>query len=222
MKKNKILGYIILTIIFVFFNIIAFVVPTYKTLTFWIAYVFTTIAFITQIFIWKVAFNSAETLKIKFLSLQIIHIGLVYLIVQVITFAIFMAVPIIPSWIAIIVFALIAGISAICIISSQGGKDEIKRVEEKVQQKTMFIKKLQSDIEFISHSEQDAEVKQALSNLAESVRYSDPMSNQALSQIEASITEKVDELKTSDNRLTIINDINTLLFERNIKCKMLK
>ena len=53
MKKNSTKGYVILGIIFALISIIAFVVPTMKTATFWIAYVFTTIAIVAQIVIWK-------------------------------------------------------------------------------------------------------------------------------------------------------------------------
>ena len=47
MKKNKGMAYAVLAIAFVLFNVIAFAVPTAKTATFWIAYVFTVIAFDT-------------------------------------------------------------------------------------------------------------------------------------------------------------------------------
>ena len=57
MKKNKGMAYAVLAIAFVLFNVIAFAVPTTKTATFWTAYAFTTIAFASQIVIWKFAFK---------------------------------------------------------------------------------------------------------------------------------------------------------------------
>ena len=116
-RGDKMLGYIIIAIIFLFFNIITFVIPTDKTLTFWISYVFTDIAFIAQIFIWKSLLNSLESSMRTFVSLLMVCIGLGYLIVQVIAFAIFMAFPTIPSWISIISCLLIIGISTICILA---------------------------------------------------------------------------------------------------------
>ena len=91
MKKNKGMAYAILAIAFVLFNVIAFAVPTAKTATFWIAYAFTTIAFASQIVIWKFAFKSADTLKSKFLGIPLISVGITYLIIQIIAFAVFMA-----------------------------------------------------------------------------------------------------------------------------------
>ena len=71
MKKNSTKGYIILGILFALVSIFAFAVPTIKTATFWIAYVFTAVAFVAQIFIWKTALGKEETLKSKFLGLPL-------------------------------------------------------------------------------------------------------------------------------------------------------
>ena len=135
MKKNKGMAYTALAITFALFNIIAFAVPTAKTSTFWIAYVFTAIAFASQIAIWKFAFKGADTLKSKFLGIPLISVGITYLIIQIIAFGIFMAFPIAPTWIAIVVCALILGISAICLIGTETGREEINRGEEKVEKK---------------------------------------------------------------------------------------
>ena len=139
MKRNKGMAYAVLAIAFVLFNVIAFAVPTVKTATFWIAYAFTAIAFASQIAIWKFAFKGADTLKSKFLGIPLISVGITYLIVQIIAFAIFMALPLMASWIALVVCALILGISAICLIGTETGREEINRVEEKT---CVFVKKL--------------------------------------------------------------------------------
>ena len=57
MMKNKNLGYGFLAILFVLLSAIAFVIPTEKTGTFWVAYIFTGIAIAAQIVIWKNAFG---------------------------------------------------------------------------------------------------------------------------------------------------------------------
>ena len=60
MKKNSTKGYVILCILFALVSIIAFAVPTVKTATFWIAYVFTATAFAAQIIIWNKALGKEE------------------------------------------------------------------------------------------------------------------------------------------------------------------
>ena len=86
MKKNSIKGYLILGILFALVSIIAFAIPTVKTTTFGIAYVFTVVAFAAQIAIWKIALGRKDTLKSKFLGFPVVHVGIVYLIVQIVAF----------------------------------------------------------------------------------------------------------------------------------------
>lgn len=222
MKKNKGMAYAVLAIAFVLFNVIAFAVPTAKTSTFWIAYVFTAVAFASQIAIWKFAFKDADTLKSKFLGIPLISVGITYLILQIIAFVIFMVFPIAPSWIAIVVCALILGISAICLIGTETGREEINRVEEKVEKKVFYIKSLQVDIEMLASAETDADTKAALTKLAEKICFSDPMSNEVLAELEAEITAKVKELKTAENKAEIITVLDSLIIERNKKAKLLK
>ena len=222
MKKNKGMAYAALAIAFVLFNVIAFAVPTAKTATFWIAYAFTAVAFASQIAIWKFAFKGTDTLKSRFLGIPLISVGITYLIVQIIAFAVFMAMPLTASWIAIVVCALILGISAICLIGTETGREEINRVEEKVEKKVFYIKSLQVDVELLASAETDTDTKAALTKLAEKIRFSDPMSNEALADLEAEITAKVKELKIADKKAEIITVIDSLITERNKKAKLLK
>ena len=222
MKKNSVMAYAVLAISFTLFNVIAFVIPTAKTATFWIAYAFTVIAFASQIAIWKVAFNGANTLKSKFLGIPLIPVGITYWIIQIIAFVVFMALPLTASWIAVVVCALILGISAICLIGTEIGREEISRVEEKVEKKVFYIKSLQVDIEMLSSTESDVDTKAALIKLAEKIRFSDPMSSEALAELEAEISAKVKELKTAENKAEIITVLDSLIVERNKKAKLLK
>lgn len=221
MKKNSTKGYVILGILFTLVSIIAFAVPTLKTATFWIAYVFTAAAFAAQIIIWRTALGK-EALKSKFLGFPIVHIGIVYAIIQVIAFAVFLFVPTLPTWSAIVVCPIIAGLSAVCMISADAGRNEIELVEAKVQNKVFYVREMQADIELLADNESDAAVKTALTHLAEKIRFSDPMSNEQLADLENKISIKAAELKTASSKLEIITELNSLLDERNKKCKILK
>lgn len=221
MKKNSTKGYVILGILFALISIIAFAVPTVKTATFWIAYVFTAAAFAAQIIIWRTALGK-ETLKSKFLGFLVVHIGIVYTVIQVIAFAVFMFVPTLPTWSAIVVCSVIAGISAVCMISADAGRNEIERVEVEVQKKVFYIRELQTVVELLTDVETDADTKAALDQLAEKIRFSDSMSSEQLANLENKISAKVLELKTAPNKVEIITELNSLLDERNKKCKIAK
>lgn len=220
--KNKNLGYVVLSILLVFISIIAFVIPTEKTGTFWITYVFTTIAILAQIVIWKNTLGKEDTLKSKFLGLPVIHVGIVYLVVQIVAFAVFTAVPTLPIWSAIVACTSILCFSVVSMIAGEAGRGETEYVESKVQKKVFFIKELQTDVELLIDRETDIEIRTALQQLAEKIRFSDPMSDDTLSKIENTIAERVAELKTESDKMSIIHELDSLLAERNKKAKILK
>ena len=222
MKKENLMSYFVFGIVFSLFNIIAFVIPTDKTATFWTAYAFSVVAFAVQIPLWKIAFDKKDTLKSKFLGIPVIHVGITYLIIQLIAFAIFMIFPTLPVWLAVVVCAIILAISALCVIAGQAGANEINRVEEKIKIKRAFIQFLQVDIEMLAEAETDTETKAALSKLAEKVRFSDPMSSELLGELESRISAKVEEMKIASNKKTLIGEMEILLSERNKKCIILK
>lgn len=222
MKKNSIKGYAILGILLVVISVIAFVVPTEKTMAFWITYAFAVAALTAQIVIWKAALGRDSAMKSKFLGLPTLHIGIVYLLVQLAVFAVFLLFPVIPAWIAVVVCIVIAGASSICMIAADAGWGEIERVEAKVQKKVFYVKSLQADVEALVDRENDSETKAALTQLAEKLRFSDSISHEQLAELEAQIEAKVSELKAAADKAEIIAEILSLLDERNRKCKILK
>lgn len=220
--KKKGTSYIVLTIVFALVNVIAFVVPTTKTATFWVAYAFTVVAFAAQIGVWSFSFKSKDKLKSKFLGIPIIAVGIYYLLVQIIVFTLFLIFPSIPTWIAVIVSAVILGVALICLIGTDVARNEIERVEKKVEKKVFYIKSLQVDIEMLAQSETDSNIKDALNNLVQKVRFSDPMSSDELADLEEQITEKTNELRNAVNKLEVIKTLDLLISERNKKAKLLK
>lgn len=218
MKKNTFAFYFYIGILFALLNVIVFLIPTEKSTAFWISYIFTVVAFASQIAVWKLAHNK----KSKLLAIPTVQAGIVYLIIQLIALAIFIILPSSPIWLTIIVCSIILALFVLVAIASQAGAAEITRVEEKIKDKRAFIQFLQIDIEMLTESEKNAEIKAELKKLAEKVRYSDPMSHETLGDLESRISAKVEEMKTSENKKALIGEIDLLLTERNKKCKILK
>ena len=144
---------------------------------FWIAYIFTVVALAAQIVLWKRTFGHKE-LKSKFLGFPIVHIGIVYLIVQIAVLFVFVFAEKLPAWSALVTCTVIAAMAAIFMIAADVGQTEIEKGEQKVQGKVFYIKNLQVDIEILASAEKDAKTKKALELLAEKIRFSDPMSNE--------------------------------------------
>lgn len=220
--KNRLRGYAVLGILFAAISAIAFAVPTEKTAAFWISYGFTIVALAAQLGIWKAALGREEALKSKFLGFPVLHIGIVYLLLQLAAFVVFLVVPTLPAWGAVAAGAVIAGVSAVCMIAADAGRDEIQRTEVRTQKKVLYIKALQADMELLAKQETDPSTQAALLRLAEAIRFSDPMSHEQLADLEAQLAAKVAELKMTAEKADIITELHSLLDERNKKCKVLK
>lgn len=219
MKKNSTKGYVILGILFALVSVVVFAIPVVKLAAFWIAYAFTAVAFAVQIVIWKATLGKEKTLKSKFLGFPIVHIGLVYLALQVAALGVFRFAGTLPAWSAVVACSVIAGVSAVCVISADVGRGEIERVEEQVREKVFYIRQLQTELELMAEREAAVETKAALARLAEKLRFSDPMSDESLAEIETQIATKISELKTAEDKASRIHEIGLLLDERNRKCK---
>jgi len=219
--KNRKNAYLILAIAFVVFNVIALVIPIERTTSFWIAYAFTILAFVIQPAIWLIAFKDADTLSIKFLGIPIIHIGIVYLILQLVAFTVICIIPV-DSWLSVIVGIVLLGFTLIGVVAANFGKKVISGTDVKVKEKVSYIRTLQAEMELISDAEKDHSIKTELQKLTEAIRYSDPMSDYSLADIEKTISEKVSELKSIGDKSQLISEITNLVAERNKKCKLLK
>ncbi len=220
MMKNKTRGIIILLIAFAVLTAVLLVIPTEESSAFWISYGFSAFAFAVQILIWNIGFKNGESLKSKFLGIPVIHIGTTYLIVQSLLTVVFRFVQV-QSWVSVVVSVVIISIFSVLMISSQAARDEINRVEEKVKAKIGFIRLIQCDVELLANTETDPETKKSLEDLAEKIRFSDPMSNEQLKPIEEKIAGKITELKSSNSKSAVIGEIDSLLAERNSKAKFL-
>lgn len=221
MKKDSVKGYVLIGIIFILITVVSLAIPTSKNAAFWIAYIFTVVALAAQIVLWKRTFGHKE-LKSKFLGFPIVHIGIVYLIIQIAVLFVFVFAEKLPAWSALVTCTVIAAIAAIFMIAADVGRTEIEKVEQKVQGKAFYIKNLQVDIEILASAEKDTKTKERLEQLAEKICFSDPMSNEQLAPLEERIAIAVESLKSSDDKLEIINQLNKLIDERNKKVETLK
>jgi len=219
--KNK-TPYLAIAISFIVFNLIAFIIPSKKTSVFWIAYIFSVIAFGVLCWVWRRAIDRKQDLKSKFLGFPVTYISIVYMIVQTIAFIIFKFVTVLPAWCAVLICALILCISAVCMITTSAGTEIITKTEQKIVVKRQFIKDLQIEVEMLADGETDTSIKQLLNELAKKIRYSDPMSDSSLADLEDELTAKVTSIEHSSDKSTAISEAETLLLKRNKKVKALK
>lgn len=220
-------------ILLVLFNVICFVTPnevagmTKFGGSFWVGYAFITVAFLGQLACAYMAF-SAENTKKFFYRIPLISVSYTGLILTIIFGSLVMAIPGLPDWAGAIICILILGFNAIAVIKASAAADAVESVDNRIKTQTQFIKLLTVDAEGLMNRASDPAVKNACKKVYEAVRYSDPMSNEALSVIEAKITVKMDELASAvgaddaEKAKEIVDEIVILVGDRNKKCKALK
>lgn len=234
MKKNFKFYALIWAIVLAVFNLVVFlvcpVIPGYVInydARFWIAWAFIIAAFIGNLVCAYFAFKS-ENLKKMFYNLPLITVSWSALIAMLAVGCALMLIPNCPAWIAAIVCIVIFAFNAIAVIKAVWAADTVGKVDEKVKTRTAFIKNLTVDAESILARAKSDAVKAECKKVYEAFRYSDTMSNDALSVIEAKITVKMDELATAvgtDDAMKvkeIADELVILVGDRNKKCKALK
>ena len=139
-----------------------------------------------------------------------------------------MLIPGCPAWIAAAVCVVAFALNAIAVLKAVWASGEVQRIDEKVKTQTAFIKNLTVDAESILARAKSEAVKADCRKVYEAVRYSDPMSSEALSVIEAKITAKLDELSSAvgaddaEKVRKIADEIVILVADRNKKCKAMR
>jgi hypothetical protein len=229
LTNNKKMSLAALAIILAIYNIIIFIIPFNRGGGFWTGYGFSMLAILLTAGIVAFAF-SPEGLKSKIYGLPLISVAWRYLIVQLIVGFVQMLLDFIPIpfQYGLALNAIILGACLIGLITVNVGKDEIERIDVKVKEKVFYIKSLQVDVEILVDKTSDATAKKALKDLAETIRYSDPMSSPQLSAVENKIETKTailaESVENSDIEAskTLCNELQQLFAERNRKCKILK
>lgn len=215
------------------FNIIVFLVqpvlPEYVRvydLRFWFVWASVIVAFIGHLVCAYITFKTDSTTKL-FYNIPIIRVSYIGLVIMTISASVCMLIPDFPAWIAIIICAIILAFTVIAVIKATAASDVVSNVDTKVKEKTLFIKSLTVDAENLVSRAKTPEAKEACKKVFEAVRYSDPMSNNALSGVESQITLKLNEFSVAvndgaENVVAIADEVIVLIGDRNRKCKLLK
>lgn len=221
--KNKVL--MILGIIVIAFSVFAFLIPFSKDGVFWTAYIFEIIAILIQIPIFKIAFDNGDTIKSKFLGFPVFRVGYIYLFTQTIVSAALIIiggfVPF-PTCVAIIICTLVLSVALICSISVEAAHKEVQKIEESQKIVTSSMLELRNISSGLPSLTNDQALKAELCKLAESFKYSDPVSSDETVHSESVMKKQLNDLavKLSDGNADIndIHEIQNKLSERNVTC----
>lgn len=233
MKKSIGVYSVIWAICLAVFNVITFVTPneiggvSKFTASFWVGYVFITVAFIGQLVCAFFALK-AENIKKMFYRIPMISISYTGLILMLIAGGIFMAIPTLPEWIGIIVCAIILAFNAIAVIKATAAAEVVGGIDEKVKTQTFFVKSLAADAQSLMASAKSDELRTEAKKVYEAIRYSDPMANDALAELDIQIKRQFnvfsDAVKAEDDELAkeTADALAEIIERRNQECKLLK
>ncbi len=234
MKKNFKYFALIWVVGFVLFNAITFLVPNevfgitrFDKPIFWIAYALIAAAFAMQLVTAYMFAKNNEKEKM-FLKVPVLKIGYSAVVVSLVVGLAFMIFPVLPAWIGAIVCLLVAGYFIIACVRASAVATVVSDVEEKVEQKTSFLRSSTVEAENIMARAASPEVKADAKKVYEAIRYSDPMSAPELESLEREISDGLNDLgqavSSGDNKKVSIISESLLLTikERNGKCRLLK
>lgn len=227
LTKSK-TGFLMILVIFLaIFNVLAFVAPLQREGSFWVGYGFTMLAMVLSFVASGYAFRG-ESAQSKFYGLPFVVVLSIYLAIQIVVGIVCMLFSPIPLWISLIVSILLLAWCLVGLIAYDLTKDEVERIDRDIKQKAFYIKSLQADVEGMAAKTDDPLLRKAIRELSEAIRYSDPMSADALAALENKIEAKVAELGEqmdegdAEAAKTLCTEIQNLFAERNRKCRLMK
>ena len=228
--KLKNLVLLTLLIVFGLASLIIFLtVPAERmdTNVFWLAFVFSVpVNFLASVglTLWAFAKTPAEFVRppaafsiTAIFSPALLIAGLIFVYANVVSVV----------W-PIIVFATIMVAYFVLALYVTSTANYITSTEKQVQKKRLFIKLLEADVLDCAAKSTNPVTKAALTTLAESIRYSDPMSHASLAPIENDISALVYEMSAflssapAADMTEKISRAQALLSSRNNRCLMLK
>ena len=233
MNKNFKLYSILWAFSLAIFNVIVFIVPNeiagFNKFggAFWAGYVFITLAFVGQLATAFFALKEENLTKL-FYNLSMLSVSRVGLILTLVIGTLCMIIPNLPNWVGIIICFAILGFTAIAVFKANFAADLVAEKDKEIKAQTLFIKSLTADAQSLIAQAKSPEVKAECKMVYEAVRYSDPMSNDALASIEGDITINFSKFteavisENSDTVATLADKIIILLGDRNKKCRLLK
>ena len=194
---------------------------------FWIVWSFIIISFTVNLISANMAFKE-ENLQKLFYNISLINTSYGGAVAMFVIGTILMLIPNCPYWIAAIVCIIIAIFNVFSVISAKVAVDAVSAVDTKIKVQTFFIKSLTADADNIMARATTPEIKAECKKVYESVRYSDPMSNDALAAIEGQISIKFNDFSEAvcnsdlDKVTALAKELTILIGDRNNKCKLLK
>ena len=230
-EKQKYSVLLIYIILLAAVGILFFVIPFEKTAAVWTAFVFAEISVVLGCALTNYAFSKKEGLKSKVYGLPILKLSYMYTAAQlIITLLIIIAdgVRDVPAWLPAAIGVILTAAVLIGVTMADSARDMIEETDAKIERKIQNVKAFKLDAYALVGACEDEDVKRSLEKFAEKVKYSDPVSDPALEEIEKKLSDTVEEIRqlidsgNYEDTALKLNAADRLLDERNRQCKAMK
>ena len=226
-KKSWGMTAAIYVIMFAVFNLLVFLIADEKNGVFWTSYAFMCMAFVVQFLSMIFSLRSLET-ETVFMGIPLASLSFYYLFAALFVGAVFMFFQNAPFKLALILQVLVVSIYAIVAIMALMSRNVVQDVNDNLKESVESIKTLNVNIDVLIPQVSDINLKNALKKVSETIKYSDPMSNEAVAEIEEQIMQTVNMLRINiENNnnveaIQICKDIEVLFLQRNSLLKATK
>lgn len=169
-----------------------------------------------------------ETKEKMFLTVSQFRTAYIVTILSLILSGIYLFVAIVPDWMVYIGVVLVYGLAVISVLKAKVAVSVVAGIDEKIKVQTFFIKSLTVDAEHLMNTCKTTELKALAKKVYEAVRYSDPMSNAVLVEVEEKIQNGFSDFENAVNNedfelaSSTADELLSLIDIRNKKCKLLK
>lgn len=221
-KKSIGLSLAIWGIFFAVYNLLIFLFLKPQTPVFWVSYGFMVLAFGLQILGMWLSFKELSV-EAVFFGIPLAKFTLFYFFAEFFMSFVFMLFQRITWKIPLFLQIILLGIYAVVAIVSVATRDASVAAKDNVQEKAKAMRMDTIDVEMLRDEATDPELKNQLRRLAEAVRYSDPMTNDAVADVDARIKQESMALRTycEDGDVAAAKDsctkLQRLYVERNKK-----
>ena len=221
-SKNRIGFALIYAVLLGVFNLLVFTIFKTRTDVFWLSYAFMTLAFVVQIVSMLLAFKTADV-ETMFFGIPLASFSIYYLGAALVIGALFMIFQAASFTLALVIQILVLAAFVIIAVISLMSRNTVKEINDNVKDNVASLRSLLVDVETVRDSCSDPELKESLRKLSETIKYSDPMTNESVAGIEEQIRRKISELRvTVDDGQTedsgkVCAELERLFVERNRK-----
>ena len=176
------------------FNLLVFVIFQERSEVFWVSYAFMTLAFVVQIVSMLMSFRTADV-ETAFFGIPLASFSVYYLCAEIVIGALFMIFQSAGFTLALVIQILVLAAFLVIAIISLMARDTVQDISQNIKENVFNLKSVLVDIEMIRDSCSDPELKEQLRKLSETVKYSDPMTNASVADVEQRIMRKISELR---------------------------